>query len=306
MGMPLFEDRPIVKDLETEKGEYPIKRIPTGVPDFDQIIKGGVPSGSVILLLGEDGAGHQEYIYTSVAKIQIAKKYPESSTYFLGTRHYDALPERICYITFSRSKEDVVQEVGTTFNYDFYTIFKDDVLFRDFSRQYFKNTIVPPSWTTGDSHESLFESRMNLGAPTENPGLLENMVDFLEDNAKNSLVVIDSLTDLVISEAVSLHDLVTTLKGLRRVAKSWDCVIYLLLTKGIMDKRDQQMVVDGVDGVFIFEWSSYHKSSKRQRYMYVEKFTSLLAHLERKRIARFPIMISSKGGLIIIYLDLIS
>jgi len=306
MGMPLDDEFRFVEHAVPGEAEYPIKRIPTGVPDFDQIIKGGIPSGSVILLLGEDGAGNQEYIYTSVAKIGIANKYPTLSTYFLGTEHFDTLPEKICYITFSRSRDDILQEVGTTFNYDYFSIFEDNVVFKDFSGEYFKNTIVPRSWTEAESRLSPFEVQTKLGSDDEKRGLLEDLVHFLDENAKDSIIVVDSITDLVISESIDIHDLVTTLKGLRRAAKGWDGVVYLLLTQGIMEKREQQMLVDSVDGVLIFEWSRYHKSSKRQRHMYVEKFGSILAHLERKRIAKFPIMISSKSGLVIVNLELIS
>jgi len=306
MGMPLDEEfRFIEQELSKEEG-YPVKRIPTGVPDLDQIIKGGIPTGSAIMLLGEDGAGHQEYAYTCVAKIEIAKKFPDSSSYFLGTKHYDLLPEKIYYITFSRSKDEILQEIGTTFNPDYYSVFKDNVIFKDFSDLYFKNTIVPRSWTSDSDTESSFELRTKLGSEEEDGGLLGSLVNFLDEYANDSLIIVDSLTDLVVSQDIDIHDLVTTLKGLRRAAKRWDGIIYLLLTQGIMDKKEQQMLTDGVDGLLMFEWSRYHRSSKRQRFMYVEKFTSILAHLERKRIAKFPIMISSKGGLVVSNLEMIS
>jgi KaiC/GvpD/RAD55 family RecA-like ATPase len=306
MGMPLAEDFRFIEEETVETRDYPVKRIPTGVPDFDHIIRGGIPSGSVIILLGEDGAGHHEYAYTSVAKIEIAKRYPKSRTFFLGTNSFDFLPEKVCYVTFSRSKENILQEIGATFNYDFYSVFRDNVVFKDFSSKYFKNTIVPQSWTKEHENESLFQDQSNLISEDAGKNLLEDMVSFLDANSKDSVIIIDSLTDLVTSEAINLNDLAATLKGLRRAAKNWDGMVYLLLTQGIMDNRQQQMLVEGVDGLLVFEWSRYHRSSKRQRFMYVEKFTSILAHIERKRIAKFPIMITSKGGLVISSLEMIS
>jgi KaiC/GvpD/RAD55 family RecA-like ATPase len=47
---------------------YSVLKVPTGVPDFDAIIKGGLPEGSVVLLTGDIGAGQQEFIYTSAYK----------------------------------------------------------------------------------------------------------------------------------------------------------------------------------------------------------------------------------------------
>lgn len=306
MGMPLAEDFRFIEEETADEQDYPVKRIPTGVPDFDHIIKGGIPSGSVIILLGEDGAGHQEYAYTSVAKIEIAKRYPRSQTFFLGTKSFDFLPEKVCYVTFSRSKENILQEIGATFSYDFYSVFRDNVVFKDFSSKYFRNTIVPQSWTKEHENETLFQDQSNLISEDSGKNLLEEMVSFLDANSKNSVIIIDSLTDLVTSEAINLNDLAATLKGLRRAAKKWNGMIYLLLTQGIMDSRQQQMLVEGADGLLVFEWSRYHRSSKRQRFMYVEKFTSILAHIERKRIAKFPIMISSKGGLVVSSLEMIS
>jgi KaiC/GvpD/RAD55 family RecA-like ATPase len=306
MGMPLEDEFRFVEQDVSGDAEYPIKKIPTGVPDFDQIIRGGMPTGSVVLLLGEDGAGNQEYAYTSIAKIGIAKKYPTLSTYFLGTENYDVLPAKICYITFSRSRDDILQEVGSTFNYDYFSIFRDNVVFKDFSSDYFRNTIVPSAWTKSAEEEEPIDLQEALGVDEEKSSLLEDLVSFLDLHAKDSMVIIDSLTDLVTSNAINVRDLVTALKGLRRAAKHWDGIVYLLLAQDIMEKREQKMLVDSVDGVLTFEWARYHKSSKRQRHMYVEKFSSILAHLERKRIAKFPLMITSKSGMVIVNLELIA
>ncbi len=41
-------------------------RMPTGLPTLDPILDGGVPVGTMILLLGEIGAGHYEFAYSSI------------------------------------------------------------------------------------------------------------------------------------------------------------------------------------------------------------------------------------------------
>jgi len=168
-------------------------------------------------------------------------------------------------------------------------------VFKDFSASYFRNSVVPSSWT---------QQEPAFGASSE--GVLEGLVSFLDENARDSLVVIDSLTDLAEAEAVEMRDLVTTVKGLQRATKEWGGITYLLLTRGILEKRFEQMVVDSVDGCLTFEWRSYLNSSKRQRYMYVEKFTSVLPHLARDKIARFPTIVTSNQGLVVVYMERIS
>jgi KaiC/GvpD/RAD55 family RecA-like ATPase len=174
-----------------------LRRIPTGVSDFDNIIKGGMPLGSVVLLLGDLGAGQNEYAITSAAKLSLVRENPQSAEFFLGTsvreRH---MPSRICYITFSRSKEDILEEIRMSFNEDFYDSFKRNVIFQDFSDKYFRQTLVPRSWT-GDGSSGLFSNNGEQG-------LLESMVSWLDENAKDTMVIIDSLTDLLLSTKIEV------------------------------------------------------------------------------------------------------
>jgi len=271
-------------------------KVPTGIADLDSIVDGGFPSGSTILLLGDVGAGMQEYIYTAASKTALVHERPEARRYYLGDRCDDSeLPERVCYVTFSRSKEIILQELATSFNGDYYRAFRDRTVFKDFSAAYFRHSVVPASWT----HQ---EDPFDL--PSTN--LLEELIAFLDQNARDSVVVIDSLTDLAISDLVEPKDLVTTVKGLQRAAKGWDGLVYLLLTRGILERRQEQLLMDSTDGCLVFEWRSSPRSSTRQRYMYLEKFTGVLPHLPRDKIARFPTMVSSYNGLVVVYMERIS
>ncbi len=274
--------------------EGDVDRVPTGVADFDSIIQGGLPIGSVVLLLGDVGGGGHEFALTSAAKIGIVKEFPETRQFMLGDAGKGGrLPEKMCYITFSRSREDVLRDVKLSFNRDFYESLSGGLLFKDFSKDYFMHTVVPSSWVC-DGEPALFSS------DEKNDGLLESLVDFLDSNAPNSMVIIDSLTDLVVSETVPFQDLVAFLKGMQRMAKKWEAVFYLILTDEILDRKRQQMIVDSVDGVFKFEWAKFHHTSKRQRYLYVEKFMSVLPHLDQERIARFATLITSQSGFVVI------
>jgi len=273
-----------------------VRKVPTGIADLDSIVDGGFPSGSTILLWGDIGAGMQEYIYTAASKTALVHERPEARHYYLGD-HCDAseLPNQVCYVTFSRSKEIILQELATSFNGDYYRAFRDHTVFKDFSSTYFRHSVVPASWTEQDD---VFD------APSAN--ILEELVTFLDENAHDSMVVIDSITDLAISDIVETKDLVTTIKGLQRAAKKWHGLVYLLLTRGILERRHEALLMDSTDGCLVFEWRTSARSSARQRYMYLEKFTGVLPHLPRDKIARFPTMVSANNGLVVVYMERIS
>lgn len=273
--------------------EGDVLRVPTGVADFDSIIQGGMPLGSVVLLLGDVGGGGLEFALTSAAKIGIVKEFPDTRNFMLGDAGKGGiLPEKMCYVTFSRSRDDVLREVKMSFNRDFYDSLNTSLIFKDFSKDYFMHTVVPTSWVGSD--------QSGLFADKKQDGLLESLVDFLDTNAPKSMVILDSLTDLVVSDSVDFQDLVALLKGIQRMSKKWNSVFYLVLTDEILDRKRQQMIIDSVDGVLKFEWAKFHHTSKRQRYLYVEKFMSVLPHLDQERIARFATLITSQSGFVVI------
>lgn len=273
--------------------EWDVQRIPTGVADFDSIIGGGLPTGSVVLLLGDVGGGGLEFALTSAAKIGIVKEFPETRSFMLGHAGKDGiLPETISYIAFSRSRDDILREVKISFNRDFAESLISNLRFKDFSKDYFMRTVVPSSWTDSDEGALFSEKKED--------GLMESLVNFLDANAPKSLVIVDSLTDLVVSDTVKFEDVVSLMKGIQRMAKKWGSVFYVVLTDGILDNRRQQMIIDSVDGVLKFEWAKFHHTSKRQRYLYVEKFMSVLPHLDQERIARFATLITSQSGFVVI------
>ena len=270
-------------------------RMPTGVADFDSILNGGLPAGSVVLLLGDVGAGQIEFCLTSAAKIGLVLENPKTLEFFLGhAAKRSKLPEKLSYITFSKSKQDILQEVALSFNRDYHESLVKRLDFQDFSEKYFMRTIVPPHWIQETKSKGLF-----AGGSSDRT-LLEDFVAFFDENSMNSIIIVDSLTDLTVNESVSFPDLIAVLKGLKRMAKNWKCLIYLILTDDILDKKKQQMIIDSVDGVLRFEWSKTIHTSNRQRYLYVEKFMPVLAAMEQERIMRFATLVTSQSGFVVI------
>ncbi len=276
-----------------------MKRIPTAVSDLDGIVEGGLPAGSTVLLLGELGAGNTEFVYTSAAKIILAKLNPERRESLLGyTYKISTLPDKVIYISFSRSKQDILTEIEMAFSKDFFEAIRDNVEFMDFSTEYFSGTIVPSSWSGMDPGQALFGSG--------NKDLLKAFVDYMDSVPDNSMIIVDSLTDLLINEKIKDADIVMVLKGLQRVSKRKGGIVYLLLSRDIVDSRVEHMIVDSVDGVLTFTWSKHERSSTRRRYLYVEKFTSLFPHLRSHGIRRFVTTVDHETGYTVINMEMIS
>jgi KaiC/GvpD/RAD55 family RecA-like ATPase len=260
-----------------------IKKSPTGVPSLDPIIKGGLPNGSFILILGEVGAGSQEFIYTSMLGLsQLVKAPPKLD----GT----VLPKKICYISFTKTKENIVQDVATLHTADIKDV-EDNLVFIDLSEQYFSRSHVPPSWTSysGD----IFKPGQRKAR-----SLFSLFTDTLDKHAANNLVIIDSLNDLVrssYSDNFTWNDLVSLLKGIERMAKQWNCVIYALMTADIFEKSKQEEVSDCVDGVLVFAWDATGVN-QRQRTMYIKKFRGLMPYLEDDNVVKFETSVTAKHG----------
>ena len=272
-----------------------LQKMPTGISALDAKINGGALEGDLILLLGMTGAGHYEFCLTSAAKLTLAKENPERIEYFIGTLPKNVkFPNEIHYITFAKSKNNVLSEVRASFNKDFSNAIITKVQFRDFSRMYFHNTIIPPQWTEEDNRKSTF-----LDSGYNNVKLLESLIEYLEQNAKNNLVIMDSITDLLVSNNVSSTDLIAFLRGLQRISKKWKGLIYLLLTTDIVQPNLQNAIIDSVDNVFFFEWSKSRRTTKLSRYMTILKSMPILLHLREEEIEKFAIDITSNTGLVV-------
>lgn len=260
--------------------------IPTGVQSFDPVIKGGLPMGAFVLLLSEVGAGGGEFMYTSMLSLSQMKKEG------VKLKPNYKLPERIVYISFTKSRENVLQSISTLNIGDIANV-EEMLTFVDLSGVYFAKTQVPLHWTTtsamsfndfkvGQKHKSLFES----------------LIDTLEAFAPNSLIIIDSLTELIRksgSDNFSWADLVSLLKGIERMSKRWDSTIYALLTANIFEPSKEEEVMDCVDGVMVFNWH-VTQANQRQRMMYIKKFRGLMPYLEEDNVVRFETRVSASHG----------
>lgn len=238
--------------------EIDFKKISTGIDSIDLVMKGGFPPGSFVLLLGEVGAGSTEFAFTSAIMLSLLKtKTAAAAEKGPGI----SIPDSVSYISLTRSKTDILNEISLSFAPEYYEAIKENLIIEDFSKDYFKSSLVciPKEKVTFDSLRELGSER----------SLLTSLMSFLTENAPNNLVIIDSLTDLMrmYTGMMKWQDLISFLKGMQRASKVWDGLIYALLTTNIFETGRQEEIADCADGVLTFEWNE-SGAAQRQRTMY--------------------------------------
>jgi len=264
--------------------DYAKQKTPTGIESLDPILMGGVPKGSVILLLGDIGAGNYEFTYSSIVNVlelmKAAKTVPNTQ-----------VPEEIRYITFTRVDEDVRHEIVSSFNIEGIDQLVSQIKFDDLSELYFDNSVVPDEWY---SHSDII-TRLQSRAGKE--GLLLQLSNIINDIKPNSLIVLDSITDIATQSAIPniWQNLTGFLRGLQRISKQRGITSYLLLSEGILDSSRQNELADIADAVMLFKWEET-TGARRQRVMYFEKFRGIMPHLEERDLVKFAVKISTQGG----------
>ena len=270
------------------------QRVPTGVPDFD-FLTGGIPAGSVVLLLGEAGAGGPEFALTSAAHLMLHYDDPEMHRFFLGSaRGPFVYPKGIAYLSTSRSEEQLLREIEGSFEPGYLETLRGHLTFRDLSPAYFADSIVPTSWAAVE--RPLLAPATGLAGREDGP--LGALAGALDESGPANLVIVDSRTDLGVRRGVDGESILTLLKGLRRRAKAWGGIVYLLLTRGVAPSATEQAIVDSVDGVLSFSWAISPSRSHRQRTMVIDRFMPVLAHIPHEHQGRFVIRINALDGLV--------
>ncbi len=262
-----------------------IQKMPTGIPSLDPILEGGVPPGSVILLLGDTGAGSYEFVYSSIVNILTGPLPPQRESSIIIP------PAQIRYITFTRMMEDVKQEIAKSFPAADLDTIAAKMQFSDLSEIYFDNSVVPDDWY---SHGDIIT---RLQKRADHAGILAQLASALNAAEQNSLVIIDSVTDIA-TQCYSTNlwkNLTSLLRGVQRMAKQRNLTIYLLLTRGILGEAQQHEIADIVDALLLFRWEET-TGSRRQRVMYFEKFRGVMTHLEERDLVKFAVRISTGNG----------
>ena len=149
--------------METLEEAMILQKIPSGISSLDIAIKGGFPSGSVILLLGEGGSGNFELAYTSA--VMLSRLMSDSEYYATVKRQMEnisggeklKIPDKVCYISLARSRKDILQEMYRIFSSEYLSTFQKLVIFKDLSPIYYRSSITPLSWVSDDKTKDWFK-----------------------------------------------------------------------------------------------------------------------------------------------------
>lgn len=196
-----------------------MNRLPFGVKRLDSLLGGGAPEGSAILLAGEPGAGAREFLATCVLMNGLAlEDLDEFSLAYGDFAGKTSLPEEVHYVSLTDDVAGIKREFTTAFDVEFTERASSPITFADLSSSYFRFSPVPRDWYTEPTTD--IES---LGNRSNRETVFEALATYLSEHATESLVCLDSVTDLLSADAErSLDDVATVLNGVRRAASDWE------------------------------------------------------------------------------------
>jgi KaiC/GvpD/RAD55 family RecA-like ATPase len=286
-----------------------LKIMPTGISSLDGPIEGGLPHGSLVLLVGEIGSGYYEFAMTSsvmLAGTKAGRLDPPVGKNIM-------LPEKIWWVTFTRKPEDIISEMASSFDSDFYELFTNQSNFKDLSEPYFANSSATRDWVSKSSAverknaKTIATVEKMLGAynltkrPTSKPReLMNSLADFLIKEGPNNIVILNTLTDLatLYSESdTSWYEFMIFLRWLLRATKEWSGIIYAILDANLLEKHMEQEIAACVDGILNFEWVQAG-SAERRRTLYIKKFRRLPSSAIGT-VMRFNVDLTSNIGLLV-------
>jgi KaiC/GvpD/RAD55 family RecA-like ATPase len=273
-------------------GEGGRERFPFGVSGLDNSIDGGAPTGSLVLVAGEAGAGAREFLYTSALMNALGIIGADLFDLYYGELDsYASFPDELHYVSFTEGPEHIRQEMLFTMDRELVELGVEKIEFADLSPEYFRLSPVPREWYAGERR-----GLSDIGTAGKRQGVIEALADYLDANAADSLVYVDSLTDLVgvqEEEAFAWRHIVYLLQGIRRAIRSWRGVVLVHVSEEVLTGTRLADLMSAVDGTMLFEWAS--GGNERARTMVIREFRGVLSQLEAEDIVRFETEINDGG-----------
>jgi hypothetical protein len=124
-----------------------MNRVPFGVSQFDLLIGGRSPPGSVVLLAGDAGAGAREFAYTSATINALGRVDPAMFELHYGSINSRAsLPDEIHYVSFTASEPEIYEEITHTIDEELVDPVPRSIAFEDLSSEYFGLSPISRDW----------------------------------------------------------------------------------------------------------------------------------------------------------------
>lgn len=268
-----------------------MSRISFGIRRLDASINGGAPTGSLVMLSGEAGAGAREFMYTSVMMHALSNGDPELFELYYGDLIGDGvMPSDVHYISFTAERARLRREIEYVLNDEIVDAAIDEVTFHDLSPEYFRISPVPRNW-----YSARTATITDLGESDDRSSVPEALGDVLSAHANDSLVVVDSLTDLISASENELtwSDIPQLLKGMSRAAYDWGGLVLVLVNHETLTSQRHGELIDAADGNLMFEWES--GGSTRDRTLVVRQFRGILSQIEQEDIVQFETEIGDAG-----------
>ncbi|WP_132059839.1 RAD55 family ATPase [Halorussus amylolyticus] len=266
-------------------------RIPFGVSRLDSIIGGGAPPGSVVLLVGETGAGAREFLFTSATINGLARTDAEQFDLHYGdVDDRAAIPDEIHYISFTHSADELAREIAYTMDEELVGAGIEAVTFEDLSQEYFQLSTIPREWYTRRT-----QTITDLGEGGDRRDVLEALGEYFNRHAAGNLVLLDSLTDLARApnEHLDWNDVTLLVKGLQKASRQWNGLVLVLVNGDALTDTELGSLMSAADGTIAFEWET--GGSERDRAMFVRNFRGVLPRLEAEDIIRFETEVHEGG-----------
>ena len=268
-------------------------RIPFGISRLDDIVNGGAPPGSVVLLAGEAGAGSREFMYTSVVMHGLSRADEELFDLHYGDLPADVdLPDEVHYLTFTQSESQLKDEIETAMDPEMAESALSEVNFVSLSNQYFHVSPVPRDWYAG---ETLNISSLRERSQ-EREGLLSALGSELSKRAPGNLIVLDSLSNLISAideDELSWADVSYLVTGLQRAAYDWNGLLLMHVNAEAISQRRLGQLVDACGGSMRFRWET--GGSTRARTLAIQQFRGVLSQIEAEDIVQFETELGETG-----------
>ncbi|MDY7083440.1 MAG: hypothetical protein SXQ77_13805 [Halobacteria archaeon] len=203
--------------------------------------------------------------------------HPPFSTYSdYDTGDEYEYPDEVKYITLTRTAESVRRSIVSTLEDETADELLDSTEIVDFSQEFLRRVPLPRSLKDDELGElkrvDMYDESDDDDRFThpethdEKFGFLDDIADYLSENAEGNLVVINSVTDLVTLSQFhhGWEEVYGFLLGLRKSSTKWDCVIYTVMDRVSDSVREYDEISSIPDGTMEFRLRRSGMNCKRE------------------------------------------